>query len=103
MRHRIVVTGVGVVTPVGGDRETFWGSLLAGRSGVGRITQFDASEYASQIAAEIPEFDPTEFMTPKDAKHTDRYAQIAVAAAKAYSWLFALITSAAVAACTSAM
>ncbi len=82
MQQRIVVTGLGVVTPLGSDVETLWGSLLAGRSGVGCITQFDASEYASQIAGEIRDFDPTAFMSAKDAKHTDRYAQIAIAAAK---------------------
>jgi 3-oxoacyl-[acyl-carrier-protein] synthase II len=82
MDQRIVVTGLGLITPLGSDVGTFWESLLAGRSGIRRITQFDVSEYASQIAAEVPDFDPTEALSPKEAKHTDRYAQIAVAAAK---------------------
>ena len=82
MHQRIVITGMGVLTSLGNDLETFWESLVTGRSGIRRITQFDASEYASQIAAEIPDFDPTESMSPKDARRTDRYAQLAVAAAK---------------------
>ncbi len=82
MDQRVVVTGMGVVTPLGIDLDTFWMSLLAGRSGIGRITQFDASEYASQIAAEIPDFEPTRYMTSKEAKRTDRYTQFAIAAAR---------------------
>jgi 3-oxoacyl-[acyl-carrier-protein] synthase II len=82
MDQRVVITGLGVITPVGSDVPTFWQSLLAGRSGVRRITEFDASAYASQIAAEIPDFEPTRFMSPKEAKHTDRYVQIAIAAAR---------------------
>lgn len=80
MRRRVVITGVGVVTPIGLDAETFWENLLAGRSGVGVITAFDASEYATRIAAEIRDFDPGQYMDKKEARRVDRFIQFALAA-----------------------
>lgn len=82
MNHRVVITGMGVVSPVGNDVETFWNALLTGTSGIDRITKFDASEYPSQIAGEVKDFNPHDFMEKKDARRMDRFVQYAVAAAK---------------------
>ena len=81
--RRVVVTGMGVVTPIGSDLKTFWDNLIAGRSGVRKITQFDASTFPCQIAAEVPEFDPAAYLANlKDIRRTDRFAQFALACAK---------------------
>jgi len=79
--HRVVVTGIGVVSALGLGREEFFAGLVAGRSAVRLIEHFDTSEYAVKIAAEIPSFDPAEFMDKKAARRMDRYSQYAVAAA----------------------
>ena len=79
--RRVVVTGIGAVTPFGIGKDAFWEGLANGRSGVRRITRFDASELASQIAGEVPDFDPLQFMDRKDARRMDRFTQFAVAAA----------------------
>ncbi|MEM3036440.1 MAG: beta-ketoacyl-ACP synthase II, partial [Thermoplasmata archaeon] len=81
-QRRVVITGMGVVAPNGIGIEAFWDSLVNGRSAVRRITHFDASSYPSQIAAEVPDFDPTDYMDPKTAKRLGRFAQFALAAAK---------------------
>jgi 3-oxoacyl-[acyl-carrier-protein] synthase II len=81
-KRRVVITGMGVVAPNGIGIENFWDSLIHGRSGVRRITHFDASSYPSQIAAEVPDFDPTNYMDPKTAKRLSRFAQFALAAAQ---------------------
>ena len=81
--RRIVITGIGVITSLGQDIEKFWANILAGKSGVSRITRFDASSYDCQIAAEIRDFNGTPyFNTPKDVRRCDRYTQMAIAAAK---------------------
>jgi len=80
--RRVVVTGMGVVTPLGHDLQTFWANITSGRSGVSRITTFDPSEFTTQIAAEIRDFDPERYMSRKDAHRMDRFAQFAVAAAR---------------------
>ena len=81
--RRVVVTGLGAITPVGQDVGTYWDALVAGRSGVGPITAFDAAAFDCRIAAEIKGFEPTSgFKNPKDARRADRYTQLAVAAAK---------------------
>lgn len=80
--RRVVVTGLGVVTPVGNDVPTMWTSLIEGRSGVGRITRFDAEAFESQIAAEVKGFDPAQYLSPKEIKRTERFVQFAIAAAK---------------------
>ncbi|PDO11206.1 MAG: beta-ketoacyl-[acyl-carrier-protein] synthase II [Candidatus Reconcilbacillus cellulovorans] len=82
MTRRVVVTGMGVVTSLGRDLETFWNNLCAGVSGVSRIESFDASSLPTQIAAEIKDFDPEAFMDRKEVRRTDRFVQFAVAAAK---------------------
>ena len=81
--RRVVITGLGVVTPVGNDLETFWTSLKEGKSGIGRITAFDISQYDCQIAGEVRNFDPKPFFNnPKDVRRTDRFVQLAMGAAK---------------------
>ena len=79
---RIVVTGIGVVSPIGLTTDATWQSLVAGRSGVGRISAFDAEGFETTIAAEIPDFDPTNYMERKEARRADRFSQFALAAAK---------------------
>jgi 3-oxoacyl-[acyl-carrier-protein] synthase II len=80
-KRRVVITGMGVVAPSGIGIDTFWDSLIHGRSGVRKITRFDASSYPSQIAAEIPDFDSIDYMDPKTAKRLSRFAQFSLAAA----------------------
>lgn len=77
---RVVVTGMGAVTPVGNDVATTWANLIAGRSGVRRITAFDPSPYKTQIAAEVKDFDPLNYMDRREVRRTDRCTQYAVAA-----------------------
>ena len=79
--RRVAVTGIGAITPVGNDAETFWASLLAGKSGIGPITHFDASRHAVRIAGEIKGFDPAEVMDHRTARRSGRFAQIALKAA----------------------
>ncbi|HEY7200383.1 MAG TPA: beta-ketoacyl-ACP synthase II [Candidatus Dormibacteraeota bacterium] len=79
---RVVVTGIGLVTPIGCDVETVWASLAEGRSGVGPITRFDAGGFPCRIAAEVRGFDPLDHLDRKTARHTSRYCQFAVAAAR---------------------
>lgn len=81
-KRRVVITGVGVISPVGNDAQTFWASLLAGKSGIGPVTHFDASEFPTRIAGEVKDFDPSAFMDKKDVKRTDRFVQFALAATK---------------------
>jgi 3-oxoacyl-[acyl-carrier-protein] synthase II len=79
---RVVVTGLGAITPIGNDLQQYWDSLLQGRNGVGLITLFDASKHACQIAAEVKDFDPHNYIDKKEAKRMDRFAQFGVAASK---------------------
>ena len=81
-RRRVVVTGVGLVSPLGVGTDLTWEGILSGRSGVGRITKFDAAEFASQIAGEVPDFDPTQFVEKRDVKKTDAFIQFALAASQ---------------------
>jgi 3-oxoacyl-[acyl-carrier-protein] synthase II len=81
-KRRVVITGMGVIAPNGIGIENFWNSLVHGQSAVRRITRFDVSSYPSQIAAEVPDFDPTDYMDPKTAKRFSRFAQFALAAAE---------------------
>lgn len=78
--HRVVVTGMGVISPSGLDVPSLWENLLAGRSGIGPITLFDASGYDVRIAGEVRGFDPCQYMSSKDARRVDRYTQFALAA-----------------------
>ncbi len=81
--HRVVITGLGLVTPVGNDVETAWSALLAGTSGAGPITQFEADErFDVRFACEVKGFDPEEYMDRKEARRADRFAQLAMAVAQ---------------------
>lgn len=82
MKNRVVITGMGVISPIGKSVEEFWGNLLAGKSGVDHITAFDVSDYPTRIAAEVKDFNAEEFMDKKEVKRTDRFVQFAIAAAK---------------------
>src|SRR5678815_1139090 len=81
-RRRVVITGLGAVTPLANDVETSWSRLLAGESGAGPITQFDHSEYPVHFACELKEFDPTQWIDRKAARRMDRFAQMILAAAR---------------------
>ncbi len=80
MQNRVVITGLGCISPVGNDVNTLWNNLLSGKSGVGLITQFDTGEYKSKIAAEVKGFDGASLFGVKEARRMDRYTQFALAA-----------------------
>ncbi|RPJ46449.1 MAG: beta-ketoacyl-[acyl-carrier-protein] synthase II [Candidatus Latescibacterota bacterium] len=80
-RTRVVVTGLGVVCPIGNDLASAWEALVSGKNGVGPITRFDTAGYDVRFAAEVREFDPAPYFPPKEIRRVDRYAQFAVAAA----------------------
>ena len=82
MKKRVVITGVGAISPIGNTAAEFWQALLAGKSGIGLITRFDAAEYDAKIAGEVKGFDPTAFIDKKEARRMDRFTQFAIAAAK---------------------
>jgi 3-oxoacyl-[acyl-carrier-protein] synthase II len=79
---RIVVTGLGVLTSIGSDVNSFWDSLVAGRSGIGPVTRFDSTDIASKVASEVLDFDPATEMDPKDVRRNDRYVHLALGAAR---------------------
>ncbi|MDD5634336.1 MAG: beta-ketoacyl synthase N-terminal-like domain-containing protein, partial [Candidatus Omnitrophica bacterium] len=81
-KRRIVLTGVGAVTPVGNNVKDFWDSCIEGRTGVARLTAFDPSPFSSQIAAEVKNFDPAAYINPKQVKRLDPFVKFAIAAAK---------------------
>ena len=81
-RRRVVITGMGAVTPLGNDVQTTWENLLAGKSGAGPITQFDATDYPVTFACELKDFEPTDWLEHKTARRMDRFAQMVVAAAR---------------------
>ncbi|CAM5780102.1 beta-ketoacyl-ACP synthase II [Castellaniella caeni] len=80
MKRRVVITGLGIVSPVGNDVETAWDNLIHGRSGIGRVTRFDASVLNSQIAGEVRGFEVTEYVGAKEAKQMDTFIHYGVAA-----------------------
>jgi 3-oxoacyl-[acyl-carrier-protein] synthase II len=80
--NRVVITGLGSITPIGIGKENYWNSLLAGKSGIGYITRFNTENHDTKVAAEINEFNPLDFFEKKEAKRMDRFAQFAVAATK---------------------
>ncbi len=82
MSRRVVVTGMGVVSPVGTGVPKSWSNLIAGVTGIDRISSFDPSELEVQIAGEATDFEPTDFLDTKEARRMDRFTQFAVAAAK---------------------
>ncbi len=81
MKKRVVITGLGAVSPLGNDVDELWDGLMAGRSGIGAITRFDVSEFPVRFAGEVRDFDPTKWIAPKEVKKLDRFLQFGVAAA----------------------
>ncbi len=81
-RKRVVVTGVGAITPIGNTPSEYWSGLMSGRNGIGEITLFDASRHDCRIAGEVKNFDPQAYMDRKEAKRMDRFSQFGVSAAK---------------------
>ncbi|MBQ9257714.1 MAG: beta-ketoacyl-[Acidaminococcaceae bacterium] len=82
LKRRVVITGLGVVTPIGNDVETFWNNLVAGKSGVDLIQSFDTSELKTKIAGEVKDFDYTRYVDKKEGRKMDRVAHFSVAVAK---------------------
>ena len=80
--RRVVVTGMGAITPIGNDVETFWNGLKEKKLGFGPITYFDTTDYKAKLAAEVKDFEPKDYMDPKAARRMERFAQFAVAAAR---------------------
>ena len=80
--HRVVITGLGAVTPIGNDVASYWDGLSSGRNGVAPITLFDASRHACRFGAEVKGFDSSGWLEPKEAKRWDRFCQFGVVAAK---------------------
>jgi 3-oxoacyl-[acyl-carrier-protein] synthase II len=81
-RKRVVITGLGAITPIGNTLAEYWDGLVSGRNGIGAITHFDASKHDCRIAGEIKNFDPLSYLDKKEAKRMDRFAQLAVCASK---------------------
>ncbi|QKG84651.1 beta-ketoacyl-ACP synthase II [Kroppenstedtia pulmonis] len=82
MTKRVVITGMGILSPIGNDIPTFWDNILQGQSGVGPVTQFDASDFPTRIAAEVKDFNPFNYMERKESRRMDRFVQFAVAASQ---------------------
>lgn len=82
MSRRVVITGMGAITPIGNTVDEFWNNAKKGEIGIGPITQIDATEYKAKLAAEVKDFEPKDYMDPKSARRMERFAQFAVAAAK---------------------
>jgi 3-oxoacyl-[acyl-carrier-protein] synthase II len=82
VERRVVITGIGLVSALGIGTDATWSALLAGTSGVGRVTKFDVTNFAAQIAAEVRGFDPLQFVDKKDVKKMDVFIQYAIAAAQ---------------------
>ncbi len=82
MTRRVVITGLGVLSPVGNDVDSMWRNMLAGKSGAGPITHFDASQFKTKFGCEVKDFDPVALFGRREARHMDRFAQLALAAAQ---------------------
>ncbi|NLA84692.1 MAG: beta-ketoacyl-[acyl-carrier-protein] synthase II, partial [Clostridiales bacterium] len=82
LKTRVVVTGLGAITPLGNSVKTFWENVCNGISGVDKISRFDTKNFDAKIAAEVKNFDPQDYMEKKDAKRMDIFTQYAVAAAE---------------------
>jgi 3-oxoacyl-[acyl-carrier-protein] synthase II len=82
MRRRVVLTGMGSITPLGLNTDEFWSALSEGKSGTGKITKFDTTEYATKIAGEVKNFDPLQYFEPKEVRRLDHYTQYAIISAR---------------------
>ena len=85
-RRRVVITGMGAVTPLGNDVETFWENLVAGKGGAGPIQAFDPSEFAVHFACELKDFDPTQWIEYRKARRMDRFTQMILGRARVTDW-----------------
>ena len=81
MDRRVVVTGMGVISPVGNTAEEFFSNLVRGKNGIAHVTKFDATDFKSALAGEVKDFDPTAYMEKSEARRLDLYSQYALAAA----------------------
>jgi len=72
-KRRVVITGLGVISPLGNDRDTFWDNLIKGNSGIDHIEHFDVSDYPTKIAAQVRDFNPLDYLSRKDARRMDRF------------------------------
>ena len=82
LKKRVVITGMGAITPLGNTLGEYWQGLMSAKNGIGLVTAFDASKHASQIAGEVKGFDPLDYMDRKDAKRAARFAHFAIAGSK---------------------
>ncbi len=82
LKRKVVITGIGVVSPVGHGKEIFWNAIKEGKCGVDKLTRFDATDYTCKIAAEVKDFDIADYINKKEAKRMDRYTHYAIAACK---------------------
>nr|WP_174275452.1 beta-ketoacyl-ACP synthase II [Desulfosporosinus orientis] len=80
--QRAVITGMGLISPLGNNLDEFWNNLIAGKSGIGLLTRFDTTDLPTKVAAEVKDFEPTNWMSKKESRHMDRFSQFAIAAAK---------------------
>lgn len=80
--HQAVITGMGVISPLGNNLDEFWNNLMAGKSGIGLLTRFDTTDLPTKVAAEVKDFEPTDWIGKKESRHMDRFSQFAIAAAK---------------------
>jgi len=81
-KRRVVITGIGVITPLGNDKDKFWENLIKGKSGVSHITHFDVTDFPSKIGAEVRDFNPLDYVSSKEARRMDKFIQFAVAGAR---------------------
>ena len=81
MTQRVVITGMGIISPLGNDVDTFWNNLLQGKCGIGPIDRFDPAAFKVKLAAQVRDFDPLQYMDKMEAAHADLYSQYAMAAA----------------------
>lgn len=82
MNNRVVITGMGSITPIGNDTDTFWNSIKEGKCGIDKITAFDASDYKAKLAAEVKDFEVTNYMDKREARRLDKFCHFALAAAE---------------------
>ncbi|MGF7185135.1 3-oxoacyl-[acyl-carrier-protein] synthase II [Desulfitispora alkaliphila] len=82
MKNRVVITGMATISPVGIGLKDFWSNLVAGKSGIGPVTRFDAQDFPTRIAGEVKDFDPKEYIDKKEARRMDRFTQFAIAASR---------------------